>query len=87
MVRYVSVHCSVRVLLPQESVLQGEVPTLVLHGRQDEVIPIQASRNFAQSRAGVKLVELESDHALTDVQEQLWQEIQAFCQLESKPLL
>lgn len=61
--------------------LQRAVPTLILHGRQDEVIPVQASRNFVQSRSWVKLIELESDHALANVQEQIWQEIQAFCQI------
>lgn len=64
-----------------EAQLQRPVPTLILHGQQDEVIPIQASRNFAQSRDWVELIELKSDHALTNVQDQIWQEIQAFCQI------
>jgi uncharacterized protein len=66
-----------------ETQLQRPVPTLILHGRQDDVIPIQASRNFAQSRAWVELIELESDHALVDVQEQIWEAIQAFCQIDA----
>jgi len=64
-----------------ESKLQRPVPTLILHGRQDEVIPIQASRDFAQTRTWVELIELESDHALLNVQEQIWLAIQAFCQI------
>lgn len=55
--------------------LQRPVPTLILHGRQDEVIPIQASRCYAHSRPWVRLIELESDHALGNVKSQLWQAI------------
>ena len=66
-----------------EAKLQRPVPTLILHGRQDEVIPVQASRNFARSRAWVELRELDSDHALIDVQAEIWQEIQRFCQISA----
>jgi hypothetical protein len=65
-----------------ESQLQRLVPTLILHGRNDEVIPIQVSRDYANQRPWVELVELDSDHALTDVMLKIWQEIQRFCQLE-----
>ncbi|NJN57041.1 MAG: esterase [Leptolyngbyaceae cyanobacterium SL_5_9] len=65
----------------EETKLQRSLPTLILHGRIDEVIPIQASRSFANQRPWVKLVELDSDHALADVQPRIWQEIQTFCQL------
>jgi uncharacterized protein len=59
--------------------LQRPIPTLILHGRQDEVIPIQASRDYAIDRPWVRLVELDSDHALGNVVEEMWQEIKAFC--------
>lgn len=65
----------------QEDILQRPVPTLILHGRQDEVIPIRASRHFAHSRPWVKLVELDSDHALANVTTEIWQAIHLFCQL------
>lgn len=61
--------------------LQRRVPTLILHGKQDEVVSIQTSRDFAATRPWVELVEFESDHRLNDVQAQLWQAIQTFCQL------
>lgn len=64
-----------------ETSLQRPVPTLILHGRQDDVIPIEASRAYAASRVWVKLVELESDHALAGVEAEMWDAIQAFCQL------
>ncbi|PSB16882.1 esterase [filamentous cyanobacterium CCP1] len=61
-----------------ETHLQRPLPTLILHGQADEVIPIQASRNFAEQRSWVTLIELESDHSLGNVQLQIWQAIQAF---------
>ncbi|BDI18421.1 hypothetical protein ANSO36C_42230 [Nostoc cf. commune SO-36] len=65
----------------QEELLQRPIPTLILHGKKDEVIPIEASRDFARSRPWVELVELESDHALDNVMEEIWQAIRLFCQL------
>ncbi|WP_445223195.1 YqiA/YcfP family alpha/beta fold hydrolase [Calothrix sp. NIES-2100] len=65
----------------QENLLQRPIPTLILHGTEDEVIPIAASREFAQSRPWVELVELDSDHSLANVMEEIWQEIYRFCQL------
>lgn len=62
-----------------ESTLGRSVPTLILHGRQDDVIPIQASRDYAAARPWVKLIELDSDHALVDVEAEMWQQIQEFC--------
>lgn len=64
-----------------ESQLQRSIPTLILHGRHDDVIPVQASRDFAIDRPWVKLIEFDSDHALIDVMPQIWQEVSAFCRL------
>lgn len=63
----------------QEEILQRPIPTLILHGKNDEVIPIQASRDFAKSRPWVEFVELESDHALANVLAEIWQAIRQFC--------
>ncbi|NJM69329.1 MAG: alpha/beta fold hydrolase [Scytonema sp. RU_4_4] len=65
----------------KEEALQRSIPTLILHGRDDEVIPIQEARNFAQRRPWVKLIELDSDHALGNVMTEIWQAIRLFCQL------
>jgi uncharacterized protein len=64
-----------------EKNLQRPIPTLILHGTEDEVIPITASREFANSRPWVKLVELDSDHALGNVSTEIWQAISSFCHL------
>lgn len=61
-----------------ETQLQQPIPTLILHGRQDEVISIDASHHYAATRPWVKLIELESDHALADVQSEIWQAVQQF---------
>lgn len=65
-----------------EQRLTHAVPTLILHGRHDAVIPIEASRAYASQRPWVQLIELESDHALADVQTEIWQQVRAFLALE-----
>jgi uncharacterized protein len=57
------------------------LPTLIIHGINDDVIPILASRNFVKERPWVELLEWDSDHQLTDLGEQIWQEICRFCNL------
>ncbi|WP_017651247.1 YqiA/YcfP family alpha/beta fold hydrolase [Fortiea contorta] len=65
----------------REETLQRPIPTLILHGKKDEVIPVAASRDFARSRPWVELVELDSDHSLSNVMSEIWQAICLFCQL------
>ncbi|MDJ1172078.1 alpha/beta hydrolase [Roseofilum sp. BLCC_M154] len=60
------------------SALTRAIPTLIFHGLNDEVIPIQQSRDYAQSRPWVKLIELESDHGLGDRVPQICLGIQDF---------
>jgi len=57
------------------------IPTLICHGQEDEVIPVEASRSYQSSRPWVKLIEYESDHSLMDVIDPIWQEVQQFCGL------
>lgn len=65
----------------QEAKLLRPVPTLILHGQHDDVIPLGASRDYASTRPWVKLIELDSDHSLNDVMPIIWEAIQVFCQL------
>lgn len=60
-----------------ESQLKRVVPTLILHGKNDEVIPIEASFNYADNHPWIKLIELDSDHSLTDVMPEIWRLISA----------
>ena len=40
------------------------VPTLILHGQGDQVVPIERSRTFAEGKPHVRLVELADGHEL-----------------------
>jgi uncharacterized protein len=59
------------------------LPTLIIHGTNDDVIPISMSRAFASQHPWVELLEWDSDHQLTDATDQIWQEICRFCQVQS----
>jgi predicted esterase YcpF (UPF0227 family) len=65
----------------QEQALQRSIPTLILHGQQDEVIPLLASQKFVAQRPWVQLIELDSNHALGNVMAEIWSSIQTFCHL------
>jgi predicted esterase YcpF (UPF0227 family) len=61
--------------------LRRSISTLILQGQQDEVIPLTASQNYAQSRSWAELIELDSDHGLGDALPEIWSKIQLFCHL------
>lgn len=61
--------------------LRRSIPTLILHGQRDEVIPLTASQEYAQSRSWVELIELDSDHGLGNALPEIWSKIQVFCDL------
>ena len=66
------------------SPLKRSLPTLIIHGQNDTVVPIQVSQHYVkQHSATAKLIALDSDHGLNDVQEIIWQEILDFCELSS----
>lgn len=51
----------------------------ILHGRGDEVIPIDESRRYAAAYPDrVALVELDADHGLTGCLEAIWENVQEF---------
>jgi uncharacterized protein len=54
------------------------VPTLILHGRQDDAVPIDHSRRFAAGKRHVRLVELDDDHELTSSLPQILAETDRF---------
>ncbi len=53
-------------------------PTLILHGIHDLEVSIGTSQKISEGASEIRLVELDSDHALTDVMPRLWQETEAF---------
>jgi pimeloyl-ACP methyl ester carboxylesterase len=48
---------------PLDLELRCPAPTIVVHGRRDEVIPIESSRQFAHEQ-GSELIEVDDDHSL-----------------------
>jgi pimeloyl-ACP methyl ester carboxylesterase len=54
-------------------------PTMIIHGRSDDVIPIENSRSYAARFPDqVQLVEVDSDHRLNDQLEFIWTRVQSF---------
>lgn len=53
-------------------------PALIIHGRNDDVVPCAFSEEFAATRPWVDLEVVESGHELTDVQEFIWQRSREF---------
>jgi uncharacterized protein len=54
------------------------VPTLIVHGRLDEVVDVELSRSFAAGKRHVRLVELEDRHELTATLPRTLAEAEAF---------
>ncbi|MGD1902028.1 MAG: YqiA/YcfP family alpha/beta fold hydrolase [Geitlerinemataceae cyanobacterium] len=48
----------------RDGFLTRPVPTKIVHGIRDDVIPVEASRAYARDRDWVELVEFDSDHTL-----------------------
>ena len=61
-----------------ETSLQRELPILIMHGINDEVVPASASQAFAGNHPHVTLELLHSDHGLGDVLEPIWQKTRTF---------
>ena len=61
-----------------QDLLTRNIPTLIIHGTQDETIPVTASIKYAKNRDNVKLITPNSDHSLSEEMESIWQEIQLF---------
>ncbi|MDJ0844754.1 MAG: YqiA/YcfP family alpha/beta fold hydrolase [Crocosphaera sp.] len=57
-----------------ETRLKRPVPTLIFHGKNDEVIPIESSYDYSKTREWVTLRELDSDHGLTDMIPEIWRQ-------------
>lgn len=53
-------------------------PTLIFHGVQDEIVPIECSRRYAAGRDNVRLIELDDDHRLLDSVDRIARELLGF---------
>ncbi|MEB3212986.1 MAG: YqiA/YcfP family alpha/beta fold hydrolase [Leptolyngbyaceae bacterium] len=65
-----------------DATLCRNIPTLIIHGRHDEVIPVEASKQFAGDRPWVHLQEVNSDHNLSNVTEFMWQSMSNFLEID-----
>ena len=55
------------------------VPVTVIHGRNDDVVPIDHSRKYATDFPGkVQLIEVDADHDLNGHLELIWEHVQSF---------
>lgn len=54
------------------------IPTTIIHGINDEVVPISWSKEYLESKTNVILHELEGDHQLLDQKEMIWSIITKF---------
>ncbi len=54
------------------------VPTLVMHGLRDDVVPVDRARTFATGKANVRLIELDDGHELVASLPRLLAETEAF---------
>jgi pimeloyl-ACP methyl ester carboxylesterase len=54
------------------------VPTLVIHGVRDEVVPVEVSREFARGKKHVRLVEVDDGHDLTASLDRIFDEALRF---------
>jgi len=59
-------------------------PALIFHGVNDDVVPVEVSRQYAAGHPNVMLMELESGHALTDVLDRMWQETVTFLGFQNR---
>ena len=57
---------------------QNQVPTLILHGVFDDVVPINVSEEYSARKPWVQMIVLEGDHSLGDRLPELFSETEAF---------
>jgi len=60
--------------------LTRHLPTLILHGKHDNTIPIESVRRYRKERRWVKLVELSDDHGLGGSFDGIFDHICLFCE-------
>jgi len=59
--------------------LPPPAPIVIIHGRHDDVVPISGSRDYAARYPDqVRLIEVDSDHRLSDQLEFIWTQVRAY---------
>jgi uncharacterized protein len=62
--------------------LQRELPILIIHGADDQVVPCSLSQDFVRNHSSATLEIVESDHSLGNVVDLIWQRTSAFLELD-----
>jgi len=55
-----------------------EQPALILHGRRDDVVPLEYSERFVAVHPNAQLQVLDTDHQMTDCLPQIWEASRVF---------
>ncbi|MHA1977579.1 MAG: YqiA/YcfP family alpha/beta fold hydrolase [Candidatus Hodarchaeales archaeon] len=63
---------------PKFSLTKFPIPTLIFHGKDDAVVPVQWSIDFALDNQFVSLNVLSGDHQLLNQKQIMWNSIQSF---------
>ena len=58
----------------------SRVPTLIVHGSQDDVVPLSISETYVQRHPRTELVVLPTDHVMADAHDAIWQHIERWLQ-------
>lgn len=53
-------------------------PALIFHGTQDDTVPVEYSADFVSKHPNARLIQMNSDHQLTNVLEEIWEQSKAF---------
>lgn len=56
-----------------------QIPTLVFHGIDDEIVPVEYSRSYILLNTQAQMFELQDDHSLDKNLDFIWKEICKFC--------
>jgi pimeloyl-ACP methyl ester carboxylesterase len=64
--------------LAQPATPEVPCPTLIVHGTRDEVVPIDSSRRYAETRDHVELIEVDDDHKLAASIDRIADEVARF---------
>ncbi|MCS6985245.1 MAG: alpha/beta fold hydrolase [Leptospiraceae bacterium] len=61
--------------------LERQIPCLIFHGFEDDVVPYEVSLRYAQKNTAAELILLHGDHQLSQFKEAMWQKIRLFLNL------